>query len=99
MTKHLSLVVLVLVVGSGLLIILPYKSSATPAAVEWKAQELCAYLTYMQDGHSGIGDSDVVFLDRARVSDRTIERALEYKKEVEDSKRKFIADMKALRKE
>ena len=96
MTKHLSLVVLALVVCSGFLILGSNESSATPAAVEWKARELCAYLTYMQDGHSGIGDSDVVFLDRARVSDQTVERALAYKKELDDSKKKFIADMEEL---
>lgn len=68
-------------------------STDATAKQQWTAKELGAYLNYLQDGHEGTTDSQIVSLERSQVPEETIKKALDYKRRLDQSKIDLIQQM------
>ena len=58
----------------------------TEVPQQWTAGELSAYLAYIEDGHEGYKDTDFVSLERSKVPNEVIQRAIEYKRNLDNLK-------------
>lgn len=89
----LTVLVSVLLISSTLI-----QSNAETARKDWTAEELSAYLLFLQDGHEGISGSQIVSLQRSEVPEDLIQKALTHKKNAEQSIKDSIEALKELEK-